>query len=292
MNELNKVYLDYEGLALYDELIKSYIDSQKGDTDKSTAEVLKELTDYIAANDTRVDAAEQAISANETAIADNATAIAGNKTAIEAAQDAIDVLNGDAETEGSVANIVDTVVGTATEKAVDDAIKALIDNAPESLDTLKEIADWISADETGTAALVQRVSDIEDAAEALATKEAEDIAALTEKEEADIADLKAYVDTQDTYYWNHIGRIDDLKVEALFATEQKADETAADAIANVEAGKAVKLSAGQTITEDIAIDKDCYINANGAVFEGQVTVPAGANVIIENATFNKPVIVA
>lgn len=37
----------------------------------------------------------------------------------------------------------------------------LIKDAPAALDTLKEIADWISKDETGTQALIQRVTNIE-----------------------------------------------------------------------------------------------------------------------------------
>lgn len=37
----------------------------------------------------------------------------------------------------------------------------LIKDAPEALDTLKEIADWIKNDETGTKALVERVTNIE-----------------------------------------------------------------------------------------------------------------------------------
>lgn len=37
----------------------------------------------------------------------------------------------------------------------------LIKDAPAALDTLKEIADWITEDETGTQALIQRVTNIE-----------------------------------------------------------------------------------------------------------------------------------
>lgn len=37
----------------------------------------------------------------------------------------------------------------------------LIKDAPATLDTLKEIADWITKDETGTQALIQRVTNIE-----------------------------------------------------------------------------------------------------------------------------------
>lgn len=42
--------------------------------------------------------------------------------------------------------------------AVDNAIKGIIADAPEAFDTLKEIADWIANDETGTVALANTVS--------------------------------------------------------------------------------------------------------------------------------------
>ena len=66
------------------------------------------------------------------------TALSGRVTDVE---DAIDTLNGDSTVAGSVA------------KTVSDAIDALIDGAPGTYDTLKEIADYISADQTAAAAI-------------------------------------------------------------------------------------------------------------------------------------------
>lgn len=236
-----KLFLDFPGLATYDELIKKYIQSKAVDSTDAALEELAKLADRVTEDEGR-------IAANE---------------------DAIEILNGDASVEGSVDQKVDT------------AIKALIDSAPEALDTLKEIADWIAEDETGTAALIERV-----------TKNEDDIAALEEKHDAEVADLKAYVDTQDQYFWNHIGSIEELRIQSLFAVEQGEDESVAVAIAGLEEGAALKLAANQTVAENINITKDCYIDANGATFTGTVTVPAGANVVIENATFSNPVVVA
>lgn len=56
-------------------------------------------------------------------------------------------------TEEDVQGIVNPIVT----KAVGD----LIGEAPEAFDTLKEIADWINGDETGTVALVTRVGNLE-----------------------------------------------------------------------------------------------------------------------------------
>lgn len=60
----------------------------------------------------------------------------------------LDIIEGDGE--GSI------------EKAVSDAIAALINDAPETLDTLKEIADWISRDGADAANLVSRVEELEE----------------------------------------------------------------------------------------------------------------------------------
>lgn len=59
----------------------------------------------------------------------------------------------------------------------------------------------------------------------------------------------------------------------------------------MKARSALKLTANQEITEDLVIDKSCYIDANGSTFSGTVTVPANIDVIIENANFANPVVV-
>lgn len=92
---------------------------------------------------------------------------------VKANEDAITVINGDAATEGSIAN----------------AISKVVDSAPEAFDTLKEISDWISADETGTAALVQRVTDAETEIDELQTNlgwdaEAKDAVRVTNIEDS------------------------------------------------------------------------------------------------------------
>lgn len=169
---------------------------------------------------------------------------------------AIEVLNG--EGEGSV------------KKAVNDAITALVDGAPEALDTLKELADWIADDETASASLVKRVAANEDK----------------------IEDLKKYSDEQDEAVYDSIQRIADLKIISLFPVIQAEGTSAAAAIAAVNESDAVKLLPDQEIDDNIVITKSCYIDANGATFNGTVTVPADADVMIENAVFANPVVLA
>ena len=42
---------------------------------------------------------------------------------------------------------------------IDEAIKGIIAGAPESFDTLREIADWIENDKTGAAAMANKISE-------------------------------------------------------------------------------------------------------------------------------------
>lgn len=219
-----KLFLDFEGLAQYDELIKAYIKNESNESAKDLAE----LAEIVEAN-----------------------------------KDAIEVLNG--EGEGSIA------------KAVDDAVKALVDNAPEALDTLKELADWVANDTTASAKLIDRVISNEEAIEAL------------QKEDED---LKEYIDKQDLSVYDSIQSIAKLSIVSLFPNEQGEDESASEAIAALGEGEALKLDADQTIDENIVITKACYIDANGSTFAGTVTVPADVDVVIANAVFANPVVVA
>lgn len=182
---------------------------------------------------------------------------------VDANKEAIEILNG--EGEGSVA------------KAVDDAVKALVDNAPEALDTLKELADWVANDTTASAKLIDRVVANEEAIEAL------------QKEDED---LKEYIDKQDLAVYDSIQSIDELHIVSLFPKMQNEDESASAAIAALGEGEALKLDADQTIDENIVITKACYIDANGSTFAGTVTVPADVDVVIANAVFANPVVVA
>lgn len=111
-------------------------------------------------------------------VSDNAKAIEANSSAIQGVKQSVTVLNGDKSTEGSVAY------------QVAQALAKLIAGAPESLDTLKEIADWITSHASDAAAMNSQI-----------TKNTAAIAAETTRAknaEAEIADafnaLGLYVD--------------------------------------------------------------------------------------------------
>lgn len=225
-----KRFLDFPGLSEYDKLIKEYIKTGSTDEIEKIIGTLAEIAETDLSQDEDI-------------------ALINTK---------LDVINGDDETEGSI------------DYKVKNAIDALVAEAPEAFDTLKEIAEWISDDESGAATLVSRVS----------------------ANEEKIEELKEYVDVQDKAYFDAIVSIEDLKIASLFPVKQAAGVSAAAAIEALEAGKAIELIAEQTIEEDLVIDKSCFINANGSVFNGNVTVPVDVEVVIENAVFSKPVVVA
>lgn len=82
-----------------------------------------------------------AINAVKSDVADNSAAIDANASEIQVNKTAITLLNSDKTTEGSVAY------------QVTQAIAELIADAPASLDTLKEIADWITQHSDDAAAM-------------------------------------------------------------------------------------------------------------------------------------------
>lgn len=67
--------------------------------------------------------------------------------------DDIAIINGADTVTGSIAN--------AAKNAAASAVATVVANSPTAFDTLKEIADWIASDESGTADLVGRVTTIE-----------------------------------------------------------------------------------------------------------------------------------
>ena len=91
----------------------------------------------------------------ETDLSDTMETVEDLEPRVSDLEDAVETLNGDANTAGSVASQVSA------------AVTALINNAPASFDTLKEIADWIQTHGTEAATLITRIGDAEDAISAL-----------------------------------------------------------------------------------------------------------------------------
>ena len=72
------------------------------------------------------------------------------KADIKANTDALAILNGDVGTAGSVK--------AEAKAAANTAVATVVDGAPEALDTLREVAEWIANDESGAAAMANKIA--------------------------------------------------------------------------------------------------------------------------------------
>lgn len=103
------------------------------------ANVAADLAAQKAKEQGDIDRTNAAISKEET----------DRKAAVAALQSLIDILNSDSNVDGSV------------KKTVADAIARVVAGAPEDLDTLKEIADYIASDKTGAAQMAAAISQLQ-----------------------------------------------------------------------------------------------------------------------------------
>lgn len=142
------------------------------------------------------------------------------------------------------------------------AINGLVNGAPNSLDTLKEIAEWINTHGDAASNLVSVVAD-----------QGEKLSNLENKVDAITAISGTYID-------------------ALFLTAVTVADggTVQDAIAGLNEGE--KLVLTEDVTEDLTIDKDAVIEAEDVTFTGKITVNQNAAVTIIGASFAGEVVVA
>lgn len=107
----------------------------------------------------------------------------------------VDILNGDGE--GSV------------QKQVADAVAAIVDNAPENFDTLKEIADFIiSEEDNGAAGLINRVGALESELTTLQETTIKDLTDLSHTH--DNKDILDAITQDDIDKWNNSGSESDI----------------------------------------------------------------------------------
>ena len=151
---------------------------------------------------------------------------------------------------------------TSVANQINTAIEALVNGAPNSLDTLKEISDWITTHGEAASNLVSVV--------------AEQGAAISELD----AKFEAISAISGTY------------IDALFLTPVTLEDgqTVQDAIDNL--GEGEKLVLTEPVADNLTINKDTVIEAEGVVFSGKVTVDEAAAVTVIGATFTGEVVVA
>ena len=185
-------YLDYKGLSAYDRLIKELI--QKGN-DSLAQKIEKLMGGSEVPSVAELQSALNTLQTNHKTDVDELKSVIADilggseETSLKDLADAIAKLNGDDNVDGSV------------KKQVKDAINAVVDGAPETFDTLKEIADWIGSDESGTAELISEV--------AANTKAIADNKAALDK---DIKDLANHVASAGEAYTNVDNRLKNIEV--------------------------------------------------------------------------------
>lgn len=160
-------------------------------------------------------------------------------------------------------NALKALVGdTAVADQINTAITSLINGAPNSLDTLKEIADWISTH----------------------GETASNLVGIVAEQGQQITELNSKVDA--------IAAISGTYIEALFLTPVTVQDgqTVQDAITALGEGEKLVLTA--PVTEDLTINKDAVIEADGVVFSGTITVDKTAAVTVIGAEFTGQVVVA
>lgn len=154
------------------------VDPQVIARQSDVASVASDLTAQKAKEQGDIDRANAAISKEET----------DRKAAAAALQSLIDILNSDSNVDGSV------------KKTVADAIARVVAGAPEDLDTLKEIADYIASDKTGAAQMAAAISRLQTLTEAHTSDIGRNAAGVAENKAAaaanasDITKLKKYND--------------------------------------------------------------------------------------------------
>ena len=158
------------------------VDPQVIARQSDVANVAADLAAQKAKEQGDIDRTNAAISKEET----------DRKAAVAALQSLIDILNSDSNVDGSVS------------KTVADAIARVVAGAPEDLDTLKEIADYIASDKTGAAQLAAAISQLQ----TLTEKHTSDIAGNA----SGMAENKAGVAALKTLTAGHTKSIEDLRI--------------------------------------------------------------------------------
>ena len=104
----------------------------------------------------RVGDIEDALGEGFSSSATVADAVAAAKTVVAAASS--DYITVTPSTDSTDGHAIYTIGTSGIDSAISSAVAAVVNGAPEAYDTLKEIADWITTDTTGAAAILADVA--------------------------------------------------------------------------------------------------------------------------------------
>lgn len=158
--------IDHSVYALGSDLagVESKIDTEVSNAPVREAQVLSDAKSYVTEEISKLNVGQYATLSYVQTVASK----------VDSTEAAINILNGEATVEGSV------------KKQVADAIAGVVASAPENLDTLKEIADYIAGEGGEAASLVNRISAVETAID-------NEVKAAPGREAKVLSDAKSYV---------------------------------------------------------------------------------------------------
>lgn len=116
----------------------------------------KTVYDAIAAIDGNASNISDALGEDFSSSNTVADAVAAAKSVVAAASS--DYITVTPSTDANDGHAIYTIGTTGIDSAISTAIAAVVNGAPETFDTLKEISDWITADTTGAAAILADVA--------------------------------------------------------------------------------------------------------------------------------------
>lgn len=246
--------------------------ADKGVTDAATAQSAAE------AAQSDVDALEAVVGADDTA---------GLRKRIKDNETAITILNGNGE--GSVS------------KAVSDAVSTLIDGAPDTFDTFKEIAAWITEHGEDATAMTTAISALEAILVGFGTGEGETgtvkkyvddaIAALKIGDYAKAADLTALAGRVDTLEGKPAVSITQEQIDAWTAkqdagdfVEKSAYNTKVKALEDANAANATAIAGVKTTAEAAVVANTAIIagTATKITYDAKGLVTKGENLAVSD----------
>lgn len=171
------------------------------------------------------------------------------KARITANETAISTLNGEVTVEGSV------------KKQVSDAVAAIVAEAPEAYDTLKEISDWISTHSDSAATMNSKITANETVINNLKTLVGE----LPEGLDAEINTIVKYIDSKVAGVKDWTSDIATAKSEAIAEATTKANTAEANAKTYADGLASNYATAAQGAKADSAVQTVAEGATNGTI---------------------------
>lgn len=271
----------YETIKKYDTKIKGKMAADDAQILKSAKEYAENLTEELQGNlDTLTNGAVKTntdaiakLNGDETVIGSVAKQIKDTSTTLKeeitaSAYDDTEIKRRIAASEDALTNLIGTGEGSV-DKKVADAVAAIIADAPEAYDTLKEISDWISthssdasamntqitANKTDIAELKKLVTQLPEGTEATTIVEyiSEKISDIKTELTSDIATAKSEAintanTNTDTKIASKVGDIGEITVKAYVDAVKTETTNSASADAKAKADKALEDAKAYTDT--------------------------------------------